>query len=200
MNSCKICGNEARFLFKTGNWYCCKSPNSCPVKRKNSGDKIKSIRSNLTRKSYIVERIGTIKGQAATIEKELERRQKISYTMKNNPEAGGLREGSGRGLKCWYESKIAGNVYIRSSYELEYVKWLDDNNIKWKANLIRFPYEFESKIRNYIPDFYLIDEDCYVEIKGYETEKDKAKQNQFPYKLKVLKYEDLYKLGLNIKK
>ena len=119
--------------------------------------------------------------------------------MKLNPKAGGLREGSGRGKKCWYESKIAGNVYVRSTYELEYVKWLDANNINWIGNKEKFEYQYEGKTRYYYPDFYLIDEKCYVEIKGFETLKDKEKWKQFKGKLKVLKYKELKDLGLSIK-
>lgn len=139
-------------------------------------------------------------GRASTPEKELARRWLISDTMKKNPNAGGLREGSGRGKKQWYESPIAGKVYVRSSYELEYVKWLDKNNIKWKGNLIKFPYEFEGKIKYYYPDFYLIENDEYVEIKGYKTKKDEAKWKNFPYKLTILFKTDLLNMGLNISK
>lgn len=139
-------------------------------------------------------------GKASTEERELLRRQKISETMKKNPKSGGLREGSGRGKKQWYESPIAGKVYVRSSYELEYVKWLDENNIQWKGNLIKFPYEFEEKLRYYYPDFYLIESEEYVEIKGYKTKQDEAKWKDFPYKLKVLFKGDLLDMGLNISK
>ena len=58
---------------------------------------------------------GKSTGKGSTPEKELERRRNISKSMKNNPKAGGLREGSGRGKKMWYESKIAGKVYLRST-------------------------------------------------------------------------------------
>lgn len=138
-------------------------------------------------------------GKADTEGKERIRKNKISTTMKLNPKAGGLREGSGRGIKQWYESKIAGKVYLRSSYEIEYAKWLDTNNIIWKQNLIKFPYEWEGKIRYYYPDFYLENENCYIEIKGYETEKDKAKWRDFPFTLKVLKLKELKELGINIR-
>ena len=42
--------------------------------------------------------------------------------------------------------------------------------------------------RYYTPDFYLPDEDIYIEIKGYKTIKDEAKWSQFPIdkRLKVL--------------
>ena len=42
-------------------------------------------------------------------------------------------------------------------------------------------------------DFYISDLDLYVEIKGYETEKDRCKWRDFPHKLIVLKKEE-YKL------
>jgi hypothetical protein len=50
------------------------------------------------------------------------------------------------------------------------------------------------------PDFYLIESDTYVEVKGYKTEKDEAKWNQFPKhrKLKILMKEDLISLGVDI--
>jgi hypothetical protein len=139
--------------------------------------------------------LGKSKGTALDPEKEKERRKKISETMKANPSAGGLREGSGRGVKTWYESPIAGRVYLRSTYELIYAKFLDSRQIKWKANKKSFEYLFEDKERRYYPDFYLIDEDCYVEIKGFKTKQDEAKWKVFPHKLKVLFGKDLEKLG-----
>lgn len=156
-------------------------------------------KANELKKKISESLIGKSKGKALTLEKELERRKKISETMKNNPKAGGLREGSGRGVKTWYESKIAGKVYLRSTYELEYAKWLDNNNVNWKQNSNSFEYFFNNKNRKYYPDFYLIDEDCYVETKGFKTEQDLIKWNNFPHKLKILFGEDLLKLGLNIK-
>lgn len=129
----------------------------------------------------------------------LEVRKKISKSLKEKG-AGGYRIGSGRSKKTWYESVCAGRVYLRSTYELEYVKWLDKNGIKWKPNLNKFPYIYQEKLHYYYPDFYLIDEDIYIEIKGYKTEKDLAKWKNFPYKLKVLMRDDLRMLGCNILK
>ena len=62
-----------------------------------------------------------------------------------------------------------------------------------------FPYMYRRKMFYYIPDFYLIDEDVYIEIKGYQRAKDSAKWRDFPYKLIVLKKQELLKLGLDIK-
>lgn len=137
-------------------------------------------------------------GYAASREVELLRREKISNSMKKNPNGGGRRQGSGRGKKGWYESLIAGRVFLDSSYELAYAKYLDENQIKWVRNSKRFCYLDENnKERYYIPDFYLIDTEIYIEIKGYETIRDKHKWESFPHTLTILKREDL--INLNIK-
>lgn len=138
-------------------------------------------------------------GIASTPEKEALRRQKISETMKKNPKAGGLRKGSGRGKKCWYESPIAGKVYLRSTYELEYCRYLDEKGTRWKQNLEGFEYEFKGKVHRYFPDFILLDENCYIEIKGFKRENDEAKWKSFPYRLQILYYNDLQKMGINVK-
>lgn len=136
-------------------------------------------------------------GKASTPEKEALRRQRISETMKKNPKAGGLRKGSGRGKKCWYESPIAGRVYLRSTYELEYCKYLDSQKIPWKQNTEGFEYQFEGKVHKYFPDFIILTEQpLYIEIKGFKRKNDEAKWKSFPHKLEILYYNDLQKLGI----
>lgn len=92
-------------------------------------------------------------------------------------------------------------IDLHGSWELAYATYLDANNIKWIRCRDSFEYEFEGKVRRYTPDFYLIDLDEYVEVKGYKTEKDTAKWNQFPTdkKLLVLLKENLLSLGIKIK-
>lgn len=89
-------------------------------------------------------------------------------------------------------------VDLHGSWELAYAKWLDSQNIRWKRNTETFSYVFENKTRKYTPDFYLIDSDEYVEIKGYQTAKDNAKWSQFPSyrKLKVMKHAELKALQI----
>lgn len=89
-------------------------------------------------------------------------------------------------------------IDLHGSWEVAYAKYLDCNNVKWIRNKDSFSYNFEDKNRRYTPDFYLIDDDVYVEIKGYETEKDRAKWEQFPphRKLLILKKDELKALGI----
>ena len=90
------------------------------------------------------------------------------------------------------------DIKVHGSWELKYVQWLDKNNISWRKVSEHFRYIFEGKERRYTPDFYLIDENCYIEVKGYETAKDQSKWEQFPkgLRLKVLKKEQLIELGI----
>jgi hypothetical protein len=85
---------------------------------------------------------------------------------------------------------------LRGSWEYAYAQYLDAQNIIWEQPRESFPYEFEGKIRQYFPDFYLPQTDDFIEIKGYETEKDRAKWRQFPHTLKILRGEDLFNLHL----
>ena len=94
---------------------------------------------------------------------------------------------------------------LHGTWELRYAIYLDNNNIRWKRPKDRFLYNYKNKNHYYTPDFYLIDSNEYIEIKGYSNDKDYAKWKQFPKnkKLVILKYEDLLKLGvfdINIEK
>lgn len=82
------------------------------------------------------------------------------------------------------------------SWEAAYARYLDQHNTKWIRNEEKFEYFFEDRIHFYFPDFYLVDTDEYVEIKGYTSAKDLAKWEQFPRdkKLKVLREKELSSL------
>lgn len=89
-------------------------------------------------------------------------------------------------------------VDLHGSWEVAYAKYLDTNKIRWIRNTDSFCYKFDGKERRYTPDFYLIDTDEYIEIKGYKTEKDDAKWLQFPIhrRLKILMHRDLQDLNI----
>lgn len=108
-----------------------------------------------------------------------ETKKKISSTGKSRQSLGGYRFGSGRGKKGTYKG-----YYCDSSWELAYVIFNIEHNIKFERNEKLFPYEFNGEQHRYKPDF--IEGDTYVEVKGYYTEQVEAKTKAFPYKLKFL--------------
>jgi hypothetical protein len=123
-------------------------------------------------------------GKASTKEKEQLRREKISISAKKNRNSGGRRLGSGRGKKGWYKG-----FFCDSSWELAWVIYHIDHNIKFERNNEGFDYFFNGEIHKFHPDF--IKGKIYYEIKGYKTKEVDAKIAQFPYKIIVLYEKDL---------
>lgn len=105
----------------------------------------------------------------------LERKKKLSDIMrrvvKEKPESYSSSNVNGRVKKVEYNG-----LTLDSSWELQFVKWCDSNNVKWIRPTIGFEYEWFG-IRTYYPDFYLVDLDLYVEIKGYQRDRDLKKWN-----------------------
>lgn len=127
---------------------------------------------------------GILTGKASTTEKEIERKLKISQTMKKNPKSGGLRKGAGRGKKGYYKG-----YWCDSSWELAWVIYQLDHNIKIKRNWEKFEYEYNNHKYFYYPDFII--DDTYYEIKGYMTDKNIEKIRQFKGKLKVIDKDNI---------
>ena len=97
------------------------------------------------------------------VSRTAEEKAKISITMKANPNAGGLRKGSGRGKKGWYKG-----FFCDSTYELVYVIYNLDHNIKFTRCSRTYFYNLDGTAHKYYPDFELED-GSIVEIKGYHT-------------------------------
>lgn len=99
-------------------------------------------------------------------------RQVLSSTAKQNPQLGGNKNNKGT---CWYNSPIAGRVWLESSYELKVAQELDLHQINWKRPG-GLKYQLADKIKTYLPDFYLIDYDVYLDPKNsYLIKKDDQK-------------------------
>lgn len=99
---------------------------------------------------------------------------------------GGYREKSGNSKKGYFRG-----VYCQSTYELVWVIYNLDHAVEFIRNKTAFVYEFEGKTRKYYPDFYLIKDQKYVEIKGRMTNNDHAKLDQFPAEIILLMKSDM---------
>lgn len=98
--------------------------------------------------------------------------------------SGGKRPGSGRGKKGWYKG-----YWCDSSWELAYVIYNLEHNIKFERNKEGFEYEFKNKKYKYYPDF-ILEDGTYIEIKGFKTEQSKTKESNFTH-IKFLYEKDL---------
>ena len=85
---------------------------------------------------------------------------------------------------------IIDGIKFQGAWEVEFYQYCKKNLIKIERSTEWFEYEWNGK-RKYFPDFYLPDRDLYVEVKGYETDRDRAKWSVFPKKLRVIKKEDI---------
>lgn len=104
-----------------------------------------------------------------------------------NTVAGGYREGS---VKNHKHGTYKG-FYYDSSWELIWIKYALNNGIVFERNTEGFPYIYKGAAHKYYPDFYLPEEDRYVEIKGYKSTQWEAKKAAFPYKLEVISKKEI---------
>jgi len=141
--------------------------------------------------------------------------KRLNIKTRNNSESGRLAIKKGRQSfsdtpiypykSCYHVSWEGKKYWLRSSYELEYAKLLDDGKIKYEVESLRIQY-FDTNIkteRTSIPDFYLVDTNELVEIKSSWTydeqnmlDKIKSyKENGYNFKL-ILDKEEVYSLSL----
>lgn len=81
--------------------------------------------------------------------------------------------------------------YFRSSWERRLAEFLDKQKIQWEYESISIPYEFESKVHRYIPDFILPEYKTILEVKplAFVNEKVQAKLRMcefLGYKTKII--------------
>lgn len=90
----------------------------------------------------------------------------------------------------WYFLKKGIRISCRSGYEVLYANWLIKNDIE-------FEYEPECFTvgtgKRYTPDFYLVNTNEYIEIKGYDSKKQAKNRELFKktHTLIVKKWNDL---------
>ena len=90
---------------------------------------------------------------------------------------------------------IYNGIKLKGNWEVIVAKWLDKNEIKWEHETKSFDYEWNG-IRKYYPDFYLPDFDLFIEVKGYQTERDLHKWESVK-NLVVFKLDEIKKIKNN---
>jgi hypothetical protein len=199
--NCKYCNSEQKFNgLKTHEIYCKLNPN-----RKNKGGENNpmygKIGSNQHKKAKSEgKKIQISEVTRMKISEKLkgrrfsdEQRKKISEYMKkavlDNPDSYSASNVSGRAKIIDYRG-----FKLKGKWELETAKWFDEKGIKW-TNIIPTPFEYfwDGSIHYYFPDFYLEEFDLYVEVKGYEREKDREKWKSVE-RIIILKKEEIQRI------
>ena len=97
----------------------------------------------------------------------------------------------------WYYIKRGTKINMRSGYEVMYAMVLDKENIEWEYEPKRFKLK---KSVTYLPDFYLKQQNLWIDVKGRVTERNKLKHKLFKelgYNFKLVFIEEIQKrLGI----
>jgi hypothetical protein len=124
-----------------------------------------------------------------------EQKDKLKIAMRKavleNPESYTASNVSGRTPIIEYNG-----FKLKGTWELEVAKWLDRNDIKWTNKIKPFEYEWNNSIHLYFPDFFLIELNRYIEVKGFERERDRCKW-KVVNNLIIIKKDDLKKIKTN---
>jgi hypothetical protein len=108
----------------------------------------------------------------------------MKKAVERNPEA---YSSSNRG---WTRQIIVDGIKLQGQWEVDFYLWAKDNGLNPKRPTESFTYEWNGT-RSYFPDFYIESLDTYVEVKGYETDRDRAKWLTFPKKLRIIKEAEI---------
>jgi len=93
--------------------------------------------------------------------------------------SGGIKKGSSRGKSGYYKG-----YWCDSSYELAYLIYCLDSDIKIERNRKGFEYFYEDKRHLFYPDFIVNGK--YVEVKNFRSELTDAKILYFPHEITVI--------------
>lgn len=101
------------------------------------------------------------------------------------------------GKRIYYQSPLQRTVCFRSSWEAAYAKYLDAQNILWYYEIQTFELSGEM---TYTPDFFLPQQNKFIEIKGRCWSKESMKfqkfQEEYPFDIEILFKNDLKSLGV----
>lgn len=87
-------------------------------------------------------------------------------------------------------------IKFQGQWEVDFYKWAKGQNLNPKRCIEGFKYEWNGE-RTYFPDFHISSLDLYVEVKGYETDRDRSKWLQFPKALRIIKKKDIEDIRKN---
>lgn len=116
---------------------------------------------------------------------------RMNEVVRKHPESYSAANVNGRVKKIEYCG-----VMLDGGWELTVAKYLDSLNIKWQRPSQGFEYLWQGSIHMYHPDFYLPEYNRYIEVKGYERERDLCKWKTVP-DLIIIKYNEIKQIRTN---
>ena len=80
---------------------------------------------------------------------------------------------------------------FHGNWEVLFYKWCNENNINCERGKKYFYYIWMESEHLYFPDFFLPEYNLWVEVKGFKTDRDICKWEQFPEKILILEKLDI---------
>lgn len=147
----------------------------------------------------LIEKQTEIQKKVWTKEKRLEHSLKMKKVVDANPDSYSSKNVCGRVKSIKIVDSLGNETSCLGKWELLVINYLDKSNIRWSNKIEEnFQYYWNESYHRYFPDFKLLDYDnVFIEVKGYERDRDKAKWEQFPHKLIIIKKEEIEKLKIN---
>ena len=157
------------------------------IKAKQSGLEKPVVSDETRKKISIASKIAAAKYWSNETRKQ--RSEIMKRVVQENPDSYSANNVCGRTKKFLYNG-----FELTGSWELIVAKWLDENNIKWTNKINPFTYTWNDTDHLYFPDFYLPDLDWYIEVKGYERERDLCKWAVVP-NLVIIKQKEIKEIN-----
>lgn len=203
------CGQEAKFVNKSGKHSCSKHFSQCPVNRKKNSQNIKIAHEKYPEKWINIKKGGFAskswvennpdkykamhKQSGATFKQRLQSGE-ISHpwTGKNHTKQAKQKISEKmyeRTCRGWSHCKyfevfnLTTNeiVKVQGTWQLKYAEYLNQNNISWiRSRKINLKYRLhqDDYLHTYYPDFYLPEQDVYIEIKGRYQQQQRIKMER----------------------
>lgn len=111
-------------------------------------------------------------------------RESMKLAVQKNPDS---YTSSNRGRT---KQIIFDGIKFQGKWELDFYIWAKEKGYAPERPNKAFRYIWNGE-RWYHPDFYIKVLDTYIEVKGYETERDRAKWLQFPEKLCIIREQQI---------
>jgi len=138
-----------------------------------------------------IKHIESNKKRILTAEQRSNHSNSMKRAVENNPDA---YTSANRGRT---KQIIVDGIKFQGQWEVDFYLWAKQAGLNPRRSDRGFKYEWNGE-RTYYPDFYIESKDLYVEVKGYETERDRSKWLQFPEKLCIIKEKEITQIKNNI--
>ena len=149
------------------------------VVRRASNQYIKAEELGIDKPSLSEESRNKLSASAAkrTYSEDLKKRisESMKNAVKNHPESYSSRLINSRKHRGEYKG-----FRMDSKWEEDVARYLDEVGVSWIKSDRFFEYMWNGSLHRYFPDFYLPEYDRYIEVKGYERERDTIKYKSVP--------------------